>query len=259
MEIAGPRNGLPDVPQAPSLRRFDARWIVVGACIALVAWLAVVPLGFLLWQSVRSPATAALPASFTLGNYAAAYAQGETARLFANSLAFAAGTAAVSFVAGTLLAWLNARTNTPLRRLFFGLSLVPLIVPGVLFVVAWILLGSPRIGLVNVALRRLFATDAVFVDVYSLWGMVAIDGLHHVPIAFLMMSAAFRAMDPSLEESALMSGAGVLTVARRITLRLAGPAAGATLLILFVRALESFEAPALLGLPAGIPVFTSAI
>ena len=78
-------------------------------------------------------------------------------------------------------------------------------------------------------------------------------------MAFLLMSAAFRSMDPSLEESAMMSGAGVLQVARRITLRLAWPAAAATLLILFVRALESFEVPALLGMPVGIEVFTSSI
>jgi iron(III) transport system permease protein len=66
-------------------------------------------------------------------------------------------------------------------------------------------------------------------------------------------------MDPSLEESALMSGASVLQIARRITLKLAWPAAFASLLILFVRSLESFEVPALLGLPAGIQVYTSAI
>jgi iron(III) transport system permease protein len=78
-------------------------------------------------------------------------------------------------------------------------------------------------------------------------------------MAFLLMTAAFRSMDPSLEESALMSGASVLQIARRITLKLAWPAAFASLLILFVRSLESFEVPALLGLPVGIQVYTSSI
>jgi len=75
----------------------------------------------------------------------------------------------------------------------------------------------------------------------------------------LLMSAAFKAMDPSLEESAVMSGSSVLKTLWRITLRLAFPAIVATVLTLFVRAIESFEVPALLGLPAGIQVFTSAI
>jgi iron(III) transport system permease protein len=137
--------------------------------------------------------------------------------------------------------------------------MIPLIIPGILFTVAWILLGSPKIGLINLALQRLFDTDAVFVNVYSLTGMIWVDALHYSPMAFLLMTAAFRSMDPALEESAVMSGASVLQVVTRVTLPLVWPAIFATLLILFVRAIESFEVPALLGLPVGIQVFTSAI
>src|SRR5688500_16287801 len=78
-------------------------------------------------------------------------------------------------------------------------------------------------------------------------------------MAFLLMTAAFRAMDPALEESATMSGANMFQVAWRVTLKLTWPAIFATILILFVRSIESFEVPALLGLPVGIQVFTSAI
>jgi iron(III) transport system permease protein len=154
---------------------------------------------------------------------------------------------------------MNERTNTPCKALFFALSVIPLIIPGILFTVAWILLGSPKIGLINLALQRVFGTDAVFFNIYSLGGMIWVDGLHYSPIAFLLMTAAFRAMDPALEESAVMSGAGVVQVVARVTLPLVWPAIFATLLILFVRAIESFEVPALLGLPVGIHVFTSAI
>jgi iron(III) transport system permease protein len=96
-------------------------------------------------------------------------------------------------------------------------------------------------------------------NIYSMGGMIWVDGLHYSPMAFLLMSAAFRAIDPSLEESATMSGANVFQVVWRVTLRLTWPAIVATLLILFVRAIESFEVPALLGLPGGIVVFTAAI
>src|SRR5438876_5526775 len=78
-------------------------------------------------------------------------------------------------------------------------------------------------------------------------------------MVFLLMTAAFRAMDPSLQESATMSGANIFQVVWRVTLRLTWPAIFATILILFVRAIESFEVPALLGLPVGIQVFTSSI
>jgi iron(III) transport system permease protein len=239
--------------------RFDLKWVFIGVSVAIVTYLGIVPLFFLLWQSFFTPQTAAKAAEFTLGNYVEAYSSLETFRLFANSLEFAIGSAIFAFVVGTLLAWMNERTNTPFKTLFFALSIIPLIIPGILFVVAWILLGSPKIGLINLALQNWFGTDFVFVNVYSLWGMIWVDGLHYSPMAFLLMTAAFRSMDPALEESAMMSGANVLQVAWRITLRLSWPAIFATLLILFVRSLESFEVPALLGLPVGIEVFTSSI
>ena len=108
-------------------------------------------------------------------------------------------------------------------------------------------------------LQGWFGLDEPLFDIYSMGGMIWVDGLHYSPMAFLLMTAAFRAMDPALEESAMMSGANIFQVAWRVTLKLTWPAIFATLLILFVRAIESFEVPALLGLPVGIQVFTSAI
>jgi len=239
--------------------RLDLKWVVLGVCVAVIAYLAVIPLGFLLWQSFFTPHTAAKPAEFTLGNYAAAYSSVQTAKLFVNSLLFAAGTAAFSLIVGTTLAWMNERTNTPFKRLFFGLALVPLIIPGILFTISWIMLASPKIGIFNLMLQHWFGTSYVFFNVYTMWGMIWVDGLHYSPMAFLLMTAAFRSMDPALEESAAMSGANLWQIVWRITLALSWPAIFAILLILFVRAIESFEVPALLGMPAGIFVFTSAI
>jgi iron(III) transport system permease protein len=243
---------------APRLA-FDPKWLIIGVCVAVTVYLGIVPLGFLLWQSFFTPHTAAKAAEFTLGNYREAYGSAETWVLFWNSVKFASGTAVLAFLLGTLLAWMNERTNTPFKALFFALSLIPLVIPGILFTVSWILLGSPKIGLINLALQTVFDTDALFINVYSLWGMIWVDALHYSPMAFLLMTAAFRAMDPALEESAVMSGASVRQVVTRVTLPLVWPAIFATLLILFVRAIESFEVPALLGLPVGIHVFTSAI
>ncbi|HZF19379.1 MAG TPA: iron ABC transporter permease [Burkholderiales bacterium] len=240
-------------------RPFDWKWVVIGLCVAFAAYIAVVPLAFLLWQSFFTPQTASKAAQFTLDNYAQAYASGDTARLFWNSLQFAVGASLFSFTLGTALAWMNERTNTPFKKLFFALSIIPLVIPGILFTVAWILLGSPKIGIINLALQDWLGIEKPLFNVYSLWGMIWVDGLHYSPMAFLLMTAAFRAMDPSLEESATMSGANVFQVARRVTLKLVWPAILATLLMLFVRAIESFEVPALLGLPVGIHVFTSAV
>jgi iron(III) transport system permease protein len=249
-----------DNASAPALRTtFDWKWIVVGACVAFAMYIAAVPLGFLLWQSFRTPQTAATAAVFTVGNYAAAYGSADTVRLFGTSVRFALGTSIFAFLLGTTLAWMNERTNTPFKGVFYALSLIPLVVPSILFTVAWILLASPKIGILNLVIQGWLGLDQPPFDIYSLGGMIWVDGLHYSPMAFLLMSAAFRAMDPALEESATMSGANIFQVAWRVTLRLTWPAIFATILLLFVRAIESFEVPALLGLPVGIEVFTSAI
>ncbi len=172
-------------------RGFDLKWVIIGICVVLVAYIAVIPLFFLLWQSFFTPQTATQPAVFTLDNYRVAYSSGETARLFFNSMRYATGTSLLAFFIGTMLAWMNERTNTPFKTLFFALSLIPLIIPGILFTVAWILLGSPKIGLINLVLQNLFGTDYVFFNVYSMWGMIWVDGLHYSPMAFLIMTAAF--------------------------------------------------------------------
>jgi iron(III) transport system permease protein len=246
-------------PQRALVAGFDWKWVVIGAAVAFTVYIGIIPLGFLLWQSFRTPQTATAEAVFTLGNYAAAYGSSDTLSLFLTSVQFASGTAVFSFAIGVALAWMNERTNTPFKTVFFALSLIPLVIPSILFTVAWILLASPQIGIINLVVQGWLGLAEPPFDVYSLPGMIWVDGLHYSPMAFLLMSAAFRAMDPSLEESATMSGAGVFQVLRRVTLRLTWPAIVATILILFVRAIESFEVPALLGLPSGIVVFTAAI
>ncbi|HEX9453321.1 MAG TPA: iron ABC transporter permease, partial [Candidatus Binatia bacterium] len=178
---------------------------------------------------------------------------------FKNSLIFASGSAGLSFILGTLLAWLTERTNTPLRAIFVPLAVVPLILPGVLESIAWIFLLSPKFGYLNVWLMSLFGLQSAPFNVFSLPGMIWVHSVGQVPLAFLMMVAAFKSMDPSLEESAMMSGANTWQTFRRVTLRLLLPTAGSVLLILFVRTLESFETPALIGIPARIYVYTSEI
>jgi iron(III) transport system permease protein len=89
--------------------------------------------------------------------------------------------------------------------------------------------------------------------------MIWIEGLHSAPLAFVLMSTAFRAMDPSLEEAAAASRANAWKTFRRVTLPLLLPSVASVLLILFVRALEGFEVPAIIGVPGRIFVYTSRV
>jgi iron(III) transport system permease protein len=230
----------------------SGRTVIVAGCVLVVGFLALVPL----YHLVRDTFTG--EQGFTVGAFGRAYGgDSQSGTMLLNSLGFAVGAAVLALVLGTTLAYIQVRTDTPFKGLFFAASLVPLIIPAILYAAAWIFLADPDIGLLNGVLKPILGGSPL--NVFSLWGMMWVQGLHLAPIAFLLMVAAFRAMDPSLEESALMSGASWATVLRRITIPLLRPALVSAVLLMFVQSLESFEVPGLLGLQNGIYVFTSRI
>jgi iron(III) transport system permease protein len=252
--VATPERATPPGPgRGTRLRRtlFAPKTLIVAVVAGLIGYLALVPLYYLLYGTFFDEN------GFTLQGFQRAYSANGIGDLISNSVIFAVGAAALSLVVGTALAYLNVRTDVPFKPLFFAASMIPLIIPGILYTVAWIFLASPDIGLINKMLEPVLGPG--FFDVFTLWGMIWVEGLHLSPIVFLLMVAAFRSMDPSLEESALMSGASRWTTFRRITVPLVRPAIVASILIMGVRSLESFEVPALLGLQNGIYVFTSRI
>jgi iron(III) transport system permease protein len=238
-----------------ALRRLlSARNAIVVLVGALIAYLALVPLVFLFWQTfVKS-------GHLTLANFRSAYSSVGLGAMLVNSFAFAIGSTVLAIVLGTGLAYLIVRTDIPFKPLMYAASLVPLIIPGVLHTIAWIFLASPTIGILN---RNVFdhvpGLQGHPFNIFSIPGMILVEGLHLAPLVFLLMVASFRSMDPSLEESAVMSGAPLRTVFFKVTLPLARPALYAGILIMMVRGLESFEVPALVGLPNHIWVFTSRI
>ena len=106
-------------------------------------YIAVIPLGFLLWQSFLTPQTAATPLGVDARQLRRGVRHERDAPAVWDSIRFAFGASLFSFVVGTALAWMNERTNTPFKSLFFALSLIPLVIPAILFTVAWILLAQP--------------------------------------------------------------------------------------------------------------------
>jgi len=196
---------------------------------------------------------------FTLDHYAKAYLDSDFLPLLWNTLKFAMASSLLAFSLGTFLAWLCERTNSPYRRLIGIFIIILFIIPGILETVAWILLLSPKIGMLNLALRHFMGDAAVVLNIYSFGGMVWAEAMGLYPLVFLLMSAAFRSQDILMEEASLTCGAGTLTTLCRITLRLVTPAMLSVFLIVFVRAVEAFEVPALIGVRAGVFVFTTKI
>src|ERR1044071_4484971 len=121
------------------------------------------------------------------------------------------GCCLLSFVIGTFLAWVNERTNTPFKKLFMVMALIPFIIPGILSTIAWILLLSPKIGLINLVVKGALGLESAPFNIYSMGGMVWAEAIHLYPLVFLLMSASFRNMDTSLEEAALTAGSSTFT------------------------------------------------
>jgi iron(III) transport system permease protein len=241
------------------VRRFNSQTLILIGAIAFVLYLAGVPLVMLLYGSIRSAPIGEPGATYTIQNYVKAYFDKEFYFLLLNSIYYGLGTCTLTFLIGTFLAWVSERTNTPLKKLFVVMSLVPFIIPGILSTISWILLLSPKIGLINLVIKELLGLESAPFNVYTMWGMIWAESIHLYPLVFLLMSAAFRNMDTSLEEAALTAGSSTFTTFCRVTLPLMRPAMFSVLLINFIRGIEAFEVPALIGVPAKISVFTTKI
>ena len=231
---------------------------IVGVIAVIVGYLSLSPTLMLLYGSFLSKPLG-VPGNFTLAHYIQAYTDPLTYRLLFNSFIFAAGSALLSTTLAAFLAWTAVRTNAPLGKLFELTAIIPNIFPPVMLAVAWTVLLSPRTGLVNRFLMQVFGLESAPFNIYSLWGMIFVEALITVPLAFLIISASLYSMDPSLEESARVAGSNQLQIARRITFPIVRPALLAAVILNFVRAIESFETPAIIALPARIEVFTTKI
>jgi iron(III) transport system permease protein len=231
------------------------------AIFLLVLGLVSLPVVFLILGSFS---TARLPGDFSLDtmgwvNYITVYTDPGTYELFTNTFIYVTGSVLIGIGLAIALAWLVERTDMPGKIWIYAGVPMTLAVPGMLQAMAWVILLSPRIGFINKSLQNVFDLSGPLIDIYSLGGMVFLEGLRLVPTAFLMLVPLMRGMDPSLEEAAAVCGARPFSSMRKITLRLLAPGLVAVMIYQAMTALEVFEIPGILGLPAGIHVFSTKI
>ena len=227
--------------------------------VGLVLLYLIVPPFLILLQTSFWVATGANQGYVGTDNYNSIASSPDLAVLLSNSLIFGLGSSVLGLFFGSLLAWLVERTNTPLKSVAYVSAFVALAVPGIIKAIGWVFLLGPRNGLFNVWIMELFHLESAPFNIYSLQGMILVEGLLWAPAVFLLMAVPFRSMDPSLEEAATASGASTLQTFRRVTFPLATPAVLSVLLLTFVRSIESFEIPAIVGIPGRVFVLTSEI
>ena len=256
---SGPRVAAPTVTAQPPAERTSilSPRLVMWLVAAVFALLTVPPLITVVQRSLYTTDFIGEPGTFTLDNYTHLFTQGASLRVVGNSVMLAGGATVFALIVGGVLAWVVERTDAAGRGVCRLAMLLSLAMPYVLYAMSWILLLGPR-GPVNQAAAHWFGLGQV-VKPYSLPVMIFVEGMVSAPLAFLLLAAVLRNMDPSLEESAQVSGAGIGKTLIRVSAPLVTPGGVAVAMLIFVRALEAFEVPALVGLPGGVTVMTTKI
>jgi iron(III) transport system permease protein len=240
----------------PSLWRFG-RPVGLAALILLLGFLTLYPMAMLLYGSLHSTPPG-IAGAFNLDGYTG-LASAENAAVLANTVGLSLIKTVLSLALAILLAWIVARTDTPARGLLEVLITLPFFIPPILTATAWAMLGNAQVGTINLAWRWLTGTDGTLVDVYSYGGVIWHMMQYSTPFIFLFVVDAFRAMDPSLEESSRMSGATRWQTFWRITFVLMLPVTTSAFILSFIRGMESFESAVFFGTPVGINVITTEI
>lgn len=240
--------------------RSDAfeRWLPSFLMLGLLAYLVLVPLVILLVSSIK-PTGMPLDPGWTLEHFAQTYSDPAFYRMAATTFIFAIGSALGALSIGIVMAWLVERTDLPGRGFVRVMILLPMATPPVLLAIAWVMLASPRTGFFNEILSPLLGEGRHLFDIFSLPGMIFVESLSLAPTTFLILSPAFRNMDPNLEEAARASGAGMLTMIRRVMLPVLFPSLLAATGLLLMFGLLVFDIPGTLGMPVGIFVLSSQI
>ena len=193
--------------------------------------------------------------ALTFDKYVRVYTDPKLFTVLLNTFLFTFGSAIIATGLAFGLAYLNFRTDTPFRGLLHLIPILSMMVPHLAFGTSWAILLNPTNGVINVFLRDTLGLGII--NIYSLPGMIFIEGLLELPVAYLVIAAAMESFDTALEEASWISGGSAQRTMRRIILPMLQPALLAALTLVIIRALGAFAIPSVLGMPARVDVLTT--
>jgi iron(III) transport system permease protein len=212
----------------------------------------------IVWMSLRT-GVPGQPSAYTLSNYTALLADPYTYRVMVTTLLFAAVTIAVSVPLGFVFAWLIERTDMPGKALAMSLLSIGILFPTFLKAMGWVFLLHPRIGVINIFLMHVFGLTSAPLNIATVTGIGFIQGLTLTPLAYVMISAALRSMNPSLVEAASIHGVSKWQTLTRVELPLIWPALFSAIIWMFTVAIAAFDVPGVIGMANNIFTFSTAI
>ena len=195
------------------------------------------------------------PQEYGLGNFTGLL---QNPKILGNTIYVAILATALAVVFGFANAWILFRTCLPGRRVLEQLIAFPYYLTPLVGALAWSVLASPRRGFLNQAWYALGGVRPLL-NINTPLGIAWVMALFEGTVAFVMIAAAMKSMDPSLEEVSHVLGASKLRTLTRVTLPMVAPAIVGTAIFVFAELLGSFSAPLILGSPARFYVVTTAI
>jgi iron(III) transport system permease protein len=232
-------------PAALSARRGERlrRDGVPGLVWLITSLLVVVPLLPLIYASFRSRPLYASGGTFTLQGYRTLLSDPAFWTAALNTVEFAGTVTAISVVVGGGLAVLCERTDLPGRRILLWSAVLPILLPPLGLILGWTTLYGDGGYLTS------FITGTLHLpwDLGTPFGMGVMGAAVSVPIAMIIVRAALRGGDPSLEEAARSTGASTLRVLSRITVPMLRPALLSAAVLIFTISLEQLGIPIFLG------------
>jgi len=227
--------------------------IVVGGAAAV---LVLYPIFYLIQASLSvGDPQARPPEAYGLDNYAGLP---RYAHIFWNTVLVAVIATVFAIVLGFAMGWMLSRANVPGREALEQMMALPYYVTPLMGALAWSLIGSPSGGFLNQVWRAL-GGDGHLIDITTPYGIAWVMALFEGSVAFVMIGAVMKSMDPSLEEASQVLGAGRLRTMVKITLPLVLPGVLGATIFVFAEMLGSFSAALVLGLPNRFYVVTTAM
>ena len=162
------------------------------------------------------------------------FRQAITRTAFVNSLSLAAGAAVCLLVVTVLAAYALSRRRDLLARLVSSAIEIPYSLPGIVIAVSFILVFAAPLPVLNVTLYG------------TVWIILVAYLSSFFAVSLKPVVSAFHQLDPALEEAARLAGAGFFRRLADIIVPLIAPAAGASVILVFLIACNELTISALL-------------
>jgi len=227
--------------------------------VAALASLAIIGLLVtIVWMSFRT-GVPGQPSPYTLSNYTSLLADPYNYRVMVTTLIFSGVTIAVAIPLGFLFAWFIERTDIRYKAFAMSLLSIGILFPTFLKAMGWVFLCHPRIGVINIFLMQGFDLKSAPLNVASLGGIGFVQGLTLTPLAYVMISAALRSMNPALVEASNVHGVSKFKTLLGVELPLIWPALFSAVIWMFTVAIAAFDVPGVIGMANNIFTFSTAV